>query len=34
MLPAERVKVFFKTDKVIENPEKAFRLKSLVDAVD
>ena len=34
MLPAERVKVFFKTDKIIENPAKAFHLKSLVDAMD
>jgi hypothetical protein len=34
MLPAESVRVFFKTDKIIENPAKAFRLKSLVDAMD
>jgi beta-mannosidase len=34
MLPAESVRVFFKTDKIIENPAKAFHLKSLVDAMD
>lgn len=34
LLPNERVKILFKTDRVLTQPEKAFRVKSLVDAVE
>ncbi|MBC7776743.1 MAG: glycoside hydrolase family 2 protein [Phycisphaerae bacterium] len=34
LLPNERVTIFFKTDKVLADPKKAFRVKSLVDTVD
>jgi beta-mannosidase len=34
MLPNERVKIFFQTTKVLADPKKAFRVKSLVDAMD
>jgi hypothetical protein len=34
LLPNEQVKIFFQTDKVLADPKKAFRVKSLVDAVD
>ncbi len=34
LLPSEQVKILFKTDKVLADPKKAFRVKSLVEAVD
>ncbi len=34
LLPDERVTIFFKTDKVLADPVKAFRVKSLVEAME
>ncbi len=34
LLPNEKVIILFKTDKVLADPKKAFRVKSLVEAVD
>ncbi|MFN0037057.1 MAG: glycosyl hydrolase 2 galactose-binding domain-containing protein [Saprospiraceae bacterium] len=34
LLPGERQEIYFKTDRTIADPKKAFRVKSLVDAME